>query len=87
MAYLVGVYPMTADWTHWERHPKGCEVLVMLEGRLEMTLEQDGARTTVLLSSGGTLIVPAGAWHTARVLEQGRLLGITFGEGTDHRPL
>ena len=27
LAWLVGVYPMTADWDHWERHPNGHEVL------------------------------------------------------------
>lgn len=21
---LVGVYPMTEDWPHWEMHPAGC---------------------------------------------------------------
>ena len=86
MAYLVGVYPMTTDWPHWEMHPKGCEILVMLDGRLEMTLDRDGALSTVLLEPGATLVIPPGAWHIARVLEPGRLLGVTYGEGTEHRP-
>ncbi len=86
MAYLVGVYQMTADWPHWEMHPKGHEVLVMLEGRLEMTFDRDGVHTTNLLEPGGTLVVPPGVWHRARVLQPGRLLGVTYGEGTDHRP-
>ena len=85
MAYLVGVYPFAADWPHWEMHPKGHEVLVFLEGRLEMTLEEDGARRVVELGPGSTLVVPPGAWHIARVIEPGRMLGITFGEGTQHR--
>ncbi len=84
---LVGVYPMTVDWNHWEMHPKGDEVLVLLDGRLELTLELDGGERRVQMSPGATCVVPAGAWHTARVLEPGRLLGITFGEGTAHRPL
>jgi len=87
MAYLVGVYPMTADWPHWEMHPKGCEVLVMLDGRLEMTLDQDGAISTVILEPGATLVIPPGAWHIAKVLLPGKLLGVTYGEGTQHRPL
>ena len=86
MAYLVGVYPFEADWPHWEMHPKGHEILVFLEGRLEMTLEEDGARRTVEVGRGDTLVVPRGAWHIARVIEPGRMLGITFGEGTQHRP-
>ncbi len=86
MAYLVGVYPFTADWPQWEMHPKGHEVLVFLDGRLEMTLEQDGQRHVVSVGPGSTLVVPPGAWHIARVIEPGRMLGVTFGEGTLHRP-
>lgn len=87
MAYLVGVHPFEADWPHWEMHPKGHEILVFLEGRLEMTLEQDGQRRTVEVGPGQTLVVPPGAWHIARIIEPGRMLGITYGEGTQHRPL
>ena len=86
MAYLVGVYPFDADWPHWEMHPNGHEVLVFLEGRMEITLEQAGERRTVAVGPGSTLVVPPGAWHIARVIEPGRMLGITFGEGTEHRP-
>jgi len=87
MAYLVSMTLQAADWPHWERHPNGDEVLVLLEGRLEMTFDQDGVESRRPFEAGQTLIVPAGAWHRARVLEPGRMLGITYGEGTDHRPL
>ena len=87
MAYLVGVYPQSADWPHWEMHPKGHEILVMLDSRLEMTIDRDGEVSTLTLGPGETLVVPPGAWHVAKVLEPGRMLGITYGEGTQHRPL
>ncbi len=67
-------------------HPHGHEILVFLEGRIEMTLEQDGQRRVVEVGPGQTLVVPPGAWHIARILEPGRMLGITYGEGTQHRP-
>ena len=86
MAYLVGVHSFAADWPHWEMHPKGHEVLVFLDGRLEMTLEEAGERRTVELGPGSTLVIPPGAWHIARVIEPGRMLGITYGVGTEHRP-
>lgn len=86
MAYLVGVHPFAADWPHWEMHPKGHEILVFLEGRLQMTLEQDGERDVVEAGPGQTLVIPPGAWHIARILEPGRMLGITYGDGTQHRP-
>jgi len=87
MAYLVGVYPQSEDWLHWEMHPKGHEVLIMLEGRLDMTLDQDGEVTTAMLEPGRAMVVPPGVWHLARVLDPGRLLGITYGEGTQRRPI
>ena len=86
MAYLVGVYRFEADWPHWEMHPQGHEVLVILEGRLEMTLEEHGVRRTIDAGAGETMIVPPGAWHIARIIEPGRLLGVTYGDGTQHRP-
>ena len=86
MAYLMGIYPFDADWPHWEMHPNGHEVLVFLEGRGEMSLEEAGERRTVSVGPGSTLVVPPGAWHIARVIEPGRMLGVTFGEGTEHRP-
>ena len=87
MAYLVSITHQDADWPHWERHPKGDEVLVMLEGRLELVLDVDGVESCCPFSAGQTVVVPAGAWHRARVLEPGRMLALTYGEGTDHRPL
>ena len=86
MAYLVGVHPFVADWPHWEMHPKGHEVLVFLEGRLAMTLEEGGERRIVEAGAGSTLVIAPGAWHIARIIEPGRMLGITFGDGTEHRP-
>ena len=86
MAYLVGVYAQSQDWPHWEMHPNGHELLVMLEGRLEITLDQGGEVTTAMLEPGGSVLVPPGVWHVARVLAPGRMLGVTYGEGTQHRP-
>ncbi len=87
MAYLVSMTEQTADWPHWERHPNGDEVLVLMEGRLEVIFEQDGAESRQAFTPGQTLVVPAGAWHRALVLEPGRMFAITYGAGTDHRPL
>ncbi len=86
MAWLVSLTRQSADWPHWERHPMGEEILTMLDGRLELTLDQDGSVTVARLDGGRTFVVPRGAWHRARVLEPGLMLGITYGEGTEHRP-
>jgi mannose-6-phosphate isomerase-like protein (cupin superfamily) len=84
---MIGVYPMTEDWPHWEMHPKGDELLVMLDGELTLILDQGGRESRVKLEEGEAFLVPAGAWHRALVPRPGRLLGVTFGEGTEHRPL
>ena len=84
---MVGVYPMTVEWPNWEMHPKGDEVLVLLSGRLEVILDEGGSERRISMTAGSTLVVPAGAWHRALVPEPGQLLGITFGEGTEHRPV
>lgn len=83
---LLAVLPLRADWTNWEMHPAGDEILYMLEGRATFVLElADGAQERVL-SAGRVLVIPQGAWHTASVSEPGRMLAITAGLGTQHRP-
>ena len=85
---LVTVSAAEGDWPHWEMHPKGDEVLVLLEGALGIIFERPGGRAERHdLAPGATLIVPAGVWHRA-VDQQGvRMLFITFGAGTTHRPV
>lgn len=84
---LVGVYAMRADWPHWEMHPAGDEVLVLLEGALTMILDGGDGERRLAMTPGTTVVVPAGTWHRALVAEPGRLLALTFGEGTRHRPV
>jgi hypothetical protein len=84
---LVSAYRFDADWDSWERHPAGDEIVVQLSGAIDFVVEtQDGERT-VSLRGRGALLVPRGAWHTARVLAPSEAIFITRGEGTEHRPL
>ncbi|WP_309646460.1 cupin domain-containing protein [Phenylobacterium sp.] len=74
------------DWPQWEMHPEGDEILILLEGRLTMILDRDGRESRVEMTPGATLVVPKGAWHRA-VDQQGvRMLFVTYGAGTTHRP-
>lgn len=83
--FFASAYEMDADWDHWEMHPAGDEVLVLLDGEAVMILEGDGVERRCPMQKGTTLVVPAGAWHRAEVKETCRLLAITFGRGTEHR--
>jgi mannose-6-phosphate isomerase-like protein (cupin superfamily) len=85
---LVIVSGGEGDWTSWEMHPAGDEVLVLLEGALAMVFEHpDGRITRHHMAPGGTLIVPAGVWHRAVGQRGVRMLFITYGAGTQHKPL
>jgi mannose-6-phosphate isomerase-like protein (cupin superfamily) len=84
---LVAAYASTADWPHWEMHPSGEEVLVLLEGRMTLILDEPGGERRMEMAPGATCVVPRGTWHRALVPETSRFLGITYGAGTAHRPV
>jgi mannose-6-phosphate isomerase-like protein (cupin superfamily) len=84
---LISLGEQTADWKHWEMHPAGDEILILLSGSLELILEEDSRERVVGLEPLEALIVPRGTWHRARVRVPGKLLGITAGAGTQHRPI
>lgn len=84
---LVSAYRFAEDWTSWERHPAGDELVLQLSGAMDFVVD-DGLRSrTVSLRGRAALVVPRGAWHTARVLEPSEAIFVTRGEGTEHRPL
>lgn len=83
---LVSAFENDADWTMWERHPAGDEFVMLLSGRMRMILEEGDGTREITLGPEEFVVVPRGVWHTADVLEPGRALFITNGEGTAHRP-
>ena len=83
---LLSALPMGGDWTNWEMHPAGDEILFMLEGKATFLLDLSDGLREVALTAGRLLVIPKGVWHTARVSEPARLLAITAGQGTQHRP-
>jgi mannose-6-phosphate isomerase-like protein (cupin superfamily) len=83
---LLAVLPVAADWTNWEMHPAGDEILFMLQGKATFVLELPAGRQEIAFDTGRLLVIPTGVWHTAKVSEPGRLLALTPGLGTQHRP-
>lgn len=84
--YLVSCHAFDSDWSSWEMHPKGDEIVCLLEGAVTFLLEEGGeTRRVALEESGAFVVVPKGTWHTARVSAPSRMLFITAGEGTQHR--
>jgi mannose-6-phosphate isomerase-like protein (cupin superfamily) len=76
------------DWARWEMHPNGAEVLVILEGAPRLFLEHpDGRLERREANAGATVVVPQGAWHRAESEHAYKILYITYGPGTTHRPV
>ena len=83
---LVVAARFTADWPHWEMHPAGEELVVLVSGALDFVLEHaDGGRETLPLRGRGALLVQRGTWHYARVHEACEMWFVTYGAGTRHR--
>ncbi|WP_437477306.1 hypothetical protein WME75_28030 [Sorangium sp. So ce1014] len=85
--WLVIRFRLAEDTPQWEMHPAGDEILCLLSGASDVVLEEQGSERVVALLAGTTCKVPQGAWHRLIVREPGDLLSITYGKGTQHRPL
>ena len=83
---LVSSFAFDCDWSTWERHPAGDEVVCLLSGAVTMVLDRDGAEETIELREPGSfVIVPRATWHTARTEVPTRMLFVTPGEATQNR--
>ena len=84
---LVSMHTFTENWTSWEMHPKGDEVVVCTSGRITLIQEHlDGSVTSTMLGAGEYAVNPPGVWHTADVEGEATAMFITAGEGTQGRP-
>lgn len=85
--WLISVYDFDADFPHWEMHPEGDEIFFAQSGDFVLTLERNGARSDHPLKGGESFLIPKGAWHFMKVNTPGRIVVVTAGKGTQHRPL
>lgn len=84
---LVSMYTFTENWTSWEMHPAGDEVVICVAGTMTLHQEKpDGSAETLTLAAGEYAINAPGVWHTADIDESATAVFITAGEGTQHRP-
>jgi len=81
---LISSFSFDSDWTEWERHPEGDEIVCLLSGRARFLFE--GSHSAVELRDPGEFaIVPKGTWHTAKTSVSTKMLFITPGAGTEHK--
>lgn len=84
---LVSLFRFQENWTSWEMHPAGEEVVCCLQGHMILHQEvPDVGERRYELGPGDYAINPRGAWHTADANEPVVALFITAGKGTTHRP-
>lgn len=85
---LVSSFSFDEDWSTWEMHPTGDEIVCLLSGEVTIVLDRDGVEDLAHLRTPGSFaIVPKGTWHTARTKVPTQMLFVTPGEGTDNRPI
>ena len=83
---LISSRAFDADWPSWERHPAGDEFIILVSGDADMRISTAaGIDTTRMTEPGTFVIVPRGAWHTARIRRPSVMLFVTPGEGTEIR--
>jgi mannose-6-phosphate isomerase-like protein (cupin superfamily) len=63
--------------TPWERHPRGDELLYVIEGEVEITVLDDGALVRRILCAGSAFVVPQGRWHRQHARQPVALLTAT----------
>lgn len=85
--WLVTSYEMAQDMTSSEMHPEGDEFHYLVSGRLGLVLDEDDGERVVELEPGMSAVVAKGVWHRFVVREPGTGLAVTFGRGTEHRPI
>lgn len=63
---MIGVVRIGVDGTQgfWERHDGGDELLVVVAGRMTMTLKGDDGLTPHRLGPGDALLIPRGVAHS-----------------------
>ena len=83
---LVTMHTFSESWDVWEMHPKGAEVVLCVDGEIELVQEIAGTESRTTLSAGEYAINEPGTWHTANVDASATAVFITAGLGTEHRP-
>ena len=85
---LVSAHTFSGNWPTWEMHPKGDEVVVLLDGAASLILKLASKEKLIELTAPGEyVVVPKGVWHTAHITEHARMLFITPGQGTENKVL
>jgi mannose-6-phosphate isomerase-like protein (cupin superfamily) len=91
--YTIGAIPeIDGPGPHGgEVHPSGDEFLYVVNGTMELILDDGderavGVETKVLLRSGDAYVVPRGVWHRLEPVEPSYFIHVTPGPNGGYRP-
>jgi mannose-6-phosphate isomerase-like protein (cupin superfamily) len=91
--YTIGAIPrVVGPGPHGgEVHPNGDEFLYVVNGTMELILDDGderavGVETKVVLRAGDAYVVPRGVWHRLESVEPSYLIHVTPGPDGGHRP-
>jgi mannose-6-phosphate isomerase-like protein (cupin superfamily) len=77
---LAGEARMTKSPPHsGEMHPDGDELLYLVEGAVDVVLDEESGERCLSMQPGQAFVVPGGVWHRVIVKEPCRLLYFTPG--------
>src|SRR5215213_1001296 len=72
----------------WERHPKGDEIVQIINGTTTLYVVSDGHSEAFNLSAGAFAIIPQGAWHRFESADGVSLMTVALvgfrGDGAHH---
>ncbi len=83
---LMGVIRISEDTPNWEMHPAGDEFFYLLNGAIDLVLQDINGERVIELEAGEGCLVPRGLWHRLIMRAPGVLLFVTPGKGTQSRP-
>ena len=85
---VMSYYTFSENWTMWEMHPCGSEIVMCTKGQVLLIQEGSKGVLKTLLHKGEYTINNPGVWHTANCVDRkpAAVLFITAGKGTQHRP-
>ncbi|RVQ67887.1 cupin domain-containing protein [Croceicoccus ponticola] len=83
---LVALHDFAEDWTDWEMHPAGDEMVVCTKGAMVLIQQNPDGDIRIPLNAGEYAINPAGVWHTADACGACTALFVTPARDTAHRP-
>ena len=77
--YKFAVVTMSQDAPHdGEMHPNGDEIIFLISGHLDITLEYEEPQV-VSVTQGKGIVIPKGIWHKVRVIEPAHMVTLTPG--------